>query len=119
MGTENGTKWPICKTPKENACMATAMTIELNTKASLECPKSCKIVRYTGRKKRNPVFKNYSNVEVDYQFPSEEVMYFKEYIIYDFVGLIGSVGGNLGLFIGFSFLDFIFYLINLVEKRFQ
>ena len=99
--------------------MAMAMSIELATNASLECPMNCKLLRYSGRKKRNPVFLNNSDVEVDYQFPSEEVMYFKEYIIYDFSGMIGSVGGSLGLFIGFSFMDFIFYLINLVEKRFE
>ena len=119
MGTKNETTWPICKTPKENACMAKAMSLELNTNASLECPMNCKVLKYSGRKKLNPVFTNNSDVEVDYQFPSEEVMYFKEYVIYDFSGMIGSVGGSLGLFIGFSFLDFIFYLINLVEKRFQ
>ena len=114
MGTKNETTWPICKTPKENACMAKAMSLELNTNASLECPMNCKRVRYSGRKKLNPVFQNNSDIEVDYQFPTEEVMYFKEYIIYDFSGMIGSVGGSLGLFIGFSFLDFIFYLINLI-----
>ena len=29
----------------------------------------------------------------------------QEYLIYDITGFVGSVGGTLGLFIGFSFLD--------------
>ena len=119
MGTENGTTWPICKTLKENACMAKAMQFELDFNASLKCPMNCKVLKYSGRKKQNPVFKSNYDVGVDYQFPSEAVIYHKEYLIYDFSGMIGSVGGSLGLFIGFSFMDFIFYLINLVEKRFE
>ena len=31
----------------------------------------------------------------------------KEYLIYDFIGMIGSVGGTIGMFIGFSFFDVI------------
>ena len=35
-----------------------------------------------------------------------------EYKVYDFTGILGSVGGSLGLFIGFSFLDAILCIIN-------
>ena len=35
-----------------------------------------------------------------------------EYKVYDFTGILGSVGGSLGLFIGFSFLDVILCIIN-------
>ena len=30
----------------------------------------------------------------------------EEYLVYNFSGIVGTVGGSLGLFIGFSFLDF-------------
>ena len=36
----------------------------------------------------------------------------KEYEVYDFNGILGSVGGSLGLFIGFSFLDMMMYLMS-------
>ena len=43
-----------------------------------------------------------------------EVKVDTEYKVYDFSGILGSVGGSLGLFIGFSFLDMILYIINRV-----
>ena len=42
--------------------------------------------------------------------PKVEVL--KEYEIYDFNGILGSVGGSLGLFVGFSFLDCLLNLVN-------
>ena len=45
----------------------------------------------------------------------------EEYLIYDFVGLVGSVGGTLGMFIGFSFInvisDVLIYLKSILEKK--
>lgn len=40
----------------------------------------------------------------------------EEYIVYDFNGIVGTVGGSLGLFVGFSFLDFVLYLFNRAKK---
>ena len=41
-----------------------------------------------------------------------EVKVYVEYKVYDFNGILGSVGGSLGLFIGFSFLDMLMYLMR-------
>ena len=45
----------------------------------------------------------------------------EEYLIYDFVGLVGSVGGTLGMFIGFSFInvisDVLNYFKSFLEKK--
>ena len=41
---------------------------------------------------------------------------YEEYLIFDAIGMIGSVGGTLGLFIGFSFMNVITFLINTIEK---
>ena len=40
----------------------------------------------------------------------------EEYVIYDAVNMIGSVGGTLGLCIGFSFTGVISFLISLLQK---
>ena len=37
---------------------------------------------------------------------------YREYEVYDINGFVGTVGGSLGLFLGFSFLDLIQYLIK-------
>ena len=35
----------------------------------------------------------------------------------DFPTLISSVGGNLGLFVGFSFINVLYFFYRLIEKR--
>ena len=48
---------------------------------------------------------NYRHIQVAYIFKSDEMIVRQEYLIIDDIQLIGTVGGTLGLFIGFSFLD--------------
>ena len=56
-------------------------------------------------------------VEIFYWFKSNDIQVCKEYLIYDENGLIGSVGGTLGLFIGFSFNYIIQELFLFLEKH--
>ena len=51
-----------------------------------------------------------------YMFETMELQVKEEYVIYDFVGMISSIGGNLGLFIGFSFFDAFCWLVDLIQK---
>ena len=39
----------------------------------------------------------------------------EEYLIHDFVGMLGSLGGTLGLFTGFSFLGGVCYILNYLQ----
>jgi hypothetical protein len=48
---------------------------------------------------------SYGRIWLKMVSPTVEVM--QEYEVYDFSGILGSLGGSLGLFIGFSFLDFL------------
>ena len=43
----------------------------------------------------------------------------EEYLIKDFVGMIGSIGGTLGLCIGFSFLGGTSYLLSNLQDMVQ
>ena len=45
-----------------------------------------------------------------------EVKVEEDYKVYDFNGILGSVGGSLGLFIGFSFLDMMLHLMRKARK---
>ena len=47
-----------------------------------------------------------------YQLSNEQAIVNTEYLIYDFNSMIGSIGGTLGLFIGFSFSNFISFAIS-------
>ena len=43
----------------------------------------------------------------------------KEYLIYDVWNLIGTIGGALGLFVGFSFYDFVLVVLDFLFKKFE
>ena len=47
------------------------------------------------------------NVHLSITFPSKDVTIFEEILIFDEISLIGSLGGSLGLFVGFSFFGYI------------
>ena len=50
-------------------------------------------------------FRSPGEIKFFIKIVSPRVEILKEYEIYDFNGILGSVGGSLGLFVGFSFLD--------------
>ena len=71
------------------------------------CPKPCSIIQYTGkldywdswdREPNDSIFTLY----IRFAPPLTTTVY-EEYLIYDIFGMFGSVGGTLGMFIGFSF----------------
>ena len=53
------------------------------------------------------------DTELSFQFPSANLILYEEYLLYDWIGMIGSIGGSLGLFVGFSFRDFFTCLFQL------
>ena len=54
------------------------------------------------------------NIRID----AKEITVYEEYVVYDFNGIVGTVGGSLGLFVGFSFLDIIMIVIAfLCDKK--
>ena len=50
------------------------------------------------------------------QFQAKTQQIHEEYLLYDETGVIGSLGGTLGLFIGFSFRDIIIYLLDKIRN---
>ena len=62
-------------------------------------------------------FENKMNVQFMIKLASKKRNVFEEVLIFDEIGLIGTLGGSLGLFIGFSFLDYITPCVDaLIEK---
>ena len=57
------------------------------------------------------------SIWIEYSYISNEIQVQQEYFIYGIDELIGSVGGILGLFIGFSFVDFLLKIINSVKDN--
>ena len=57
-------------------------------------------------------FRQGKTIILEIMIDRREVTVYEEYKVYDFNGIVGSVGGSLGLFIGFSFLDAMLFLIQ-------
>ena len=55
------------------------------------------------------------HIQVDYTFKSDELLTRQEYLVTDETRLIGTVGGTMGLFIGFSFLDMLKKLMTIFK----
>ena len=85
------------------------------------CSKACTTFQYTGE--MNSQYTGFTNnsreVYIGYWFNyDDEVEVFEEYLIYEITSVIGSIGGTLGLFIGFSFFDISTKLINIFKNHF-
>ena len=82
------------------------------------CQRPCTIVEYQGTIKKYLGWGNFNegSTMISILFPTKEVRLQEEYLIYGIADLIGIVGGNLGLFIGFSFYDVIRCLLDIFWK---
>ena len=106
----------ICETVEENYCMATLMN-NVFTYKTKQCHVRCEQLKYSARKMYDPTYWPESDMEMALNFPSANLIEYEEYVIYDWIGLIGSIGGSLGLFIGFSFRDVFSYMIQLAHEN--
>ena len=89
--------------------------------ASEKCPKHCSKLEYTGK-----LFFKIKHAAVGivsktyfwtYVFPTKQIEVHEEYLLYDEAGFIGSAGGTLGLFIGFSFSDIIIQAMDFLRDH--
>ena len=82
------------------------------------CPKLCKTLEYSGFETWNkgitPYYPN-ATFGLGFLFQNMATVH-EEYVIYDAVNMIGSVGGTLGMCIGFSFTGVISFFIRLLQK---
>ena len=109
----------LCKTETEFKCAfdeAAAILLDF-------AEKPCSILYYSGK-----VTHMYDDMDI-YDFQLSNFITFKykfaypklmkvneEYLIYDTIGMISSIGGTLGMFIGFSFNNTITLIINYLRN---
>ena len=84
------------------------------------CPNECSTMNYYGEimTSKDPLIGKRA-IALWYWFATDKIEVHKEYLIYDFGGLVGFVGGTLGLFIGFSFFDFLRWLLFTFKRVYQ
>ena len=101
---------PNCETEKDKECMdiyiKENIIKDMVTKPCLKFQFSGKILN------ENFNDRNGNQVTLWYHFAPPGLMIVKEeYLIYDLISMIGSVGGTLGLCVGFSFFGLIDFLL--------
>lgn len=83
------------------------------------CPEDCTIKHYEIKERQDLVISKPSNISQAYFFwKSTKFAQEKEYHIYGFASILGSVGGSLGLFLGFSCRGFLNQTLDLLFNRY-
>ena len=122
---------PFCQTKKEDDCARNlfeiffheAVKTNFSKKVEMKCHHSCRILQYSAIETRNiqGTYK-YNNTTDLFGFkyifgnPNNIMKTFHEFLIYDEMGMIGSVGGTFGLFIGFSMTGVISSMIEFFKN---
>ena len=113
---------PKCETGNETEC---SWDIIYDIYADIsnidKCPKSCIFEEYTGiidfKQKKEFLNTTSNTFGIYYRYARPfAVNVNEEYVIYDLIGMIGSTGGTLGLFIGFTFYDIVLKLTSFFDN---
>ena len=111
---------PECLDNSEEYCM---LGLEGYKKVQIlksTCLKQCHVIvprLNINKVKAKPIYKQ-GQVQLDIYFlVSPETISYKEYLIYDGVGMFGSIGGSLGLFVGFSIFDSLCPILDFLLKK--
>ena len=111
---------PICETTEEMLCsleLIQSIFQEIATKRI--CKKSCTTFDIFGEVaviaiNKSEIF-HYKTIYYTIA-PPYLVKVSEEYIIYDIIGMVASIGGTLGLFVGFSFTNVTSFLVEVLKK---
>ena len=99
----------LCQKNTEEMNCSRNVTYDLKTdimSKNICRPRPCSTIEYSGKiiSAEGSTENQYSR-KISYFFlPPRSVIVNEEYVIYDFIGMLGYIGGTLGMFIGFSFV---------------
>ena len=107
-----GNALPICNTVEEFQC---SHKIALALKKDSDCLSACTQLDYeivSGYAEDEEQTNAKRNITFAYKIAKTKMKVEEEFLIHDFVGMLSSIGGALGLFIGFSFLNGVSFILN-------
>ena len=105
-----------CKSELENEC-SRKILIACEKKIII---KPCKKLFYLGNVIRQSQTKSQNTSRLWYHFsPPGNLIVHEEYLVFDMISLISSVGGTLGFFIGFSFTNLVKYAMTFLKQLFN
>ena len=79
------------------------------------CPQPCTTDHFSVTEKENPFFGNSNQTVLYFYWDNLDVLVEEEYLLMDWNAIVAAVGGSLGLFLGFSCLDFLLKFLSQVE----
>ena len=110
---------PKCNSTEENAEAFWEIFDEFE---NVDCAKLCSILEYSGKieywdpKSDSETPNTTFAITIRFAYPAT-LKVFEEYLIYDIIGMVGSVGGTLGMFIGFSFIDVVSRVFSFLRQK--
>lgn len=107
---------PLCETLEEFSCAhEKAKEIQVNNS---DCKKPCSKTNFLVHKSNynEEATDGKRNIIFTYEMPVQEMIVEQKYLIYDFGSMLGSIGGTLGMFIGFSFLGSFSTLMGWLQR---
>ena len=83
-----------------------------------KCNEPCESLEFQGIVRKSRDVNTTKSLVMYVSFNSYDVEIHEEYLVYREVDLVGIIGGNLGLFVGFSFSGFFDQAMKLFSKYF-
>ena len=114
---------PICGWSDEESpsrgCALDAFLIHYNEfRTIIGYKRPCHVLEYSGQTTYDKERFTDNKFLLRYQFaPPEKKLYYTERLVVDTIGMIGSVGGTLGIFIGFSFSGITTNVLDFIMSR--
>ena len=105
------TEMSQCQTKDEYVCMMNWLgNEEIHLKRNMQCPKPCTEITHniiTSKSIPAPFIEDYNeSITVAYlYYESNNMILLEEYLVFDFSAILVAIGGSMGLFLGFSFLQ--------------
>ena len=113
-------KIPRCRTDVEHYCMMGTESLKTILKLKATCQKQCnnKGSKLLIKKSEEAYPYHLGSMQIAVRFKIlPEIIYYKEYLIYDDIGMFGSIGGSLGLFLGFSLFDTLCMVVDFILRK--
>ena len=106
---------PLCQTEKEYQCAYEIVKKLHADNSSTKCLPSCTRIDFKqllDYKEDQDLPTARRNIFIKYSLQNDKMKVEEEFLLHDFVDMLGSIGGTLGMCIGFSFVGLSSFLLN-------
>ena len=110
---------PLCESSEEFKCAFEIAKIVRNDNSLDKCQPSCTIVDYNQRKIYQEDKNEKRKVTFAYRIQETIMKVEEEYLIQYFVGMLSSIGGTLGMFVGFSFVGLLSFVLDHLQRMLE